>query len=214
MTTGVLFDLDGTLWDASESTARAWTEVFQRYGLSKSVSKEDIQSVAGKPYLECLKLVCEEALVIPEFDQFLIDLSSAEQLWMQKIGGDFYSGALDAVARISEKYPVFLVSNCNEWYLDAFLMHSGLKNIFQKSICYGSTGLPKDINIRHVINSFGISRGFYVGDTVGDMNASLAAGVRYIHAGFGFGGSTMPNSIYILNSYLELDGLLSVIANA
>lgn len=213
MTIGIIFDLDGTLWDASESTACAWTEVFRTHELNTVVRKADIQAVAGRPYLECLEIICPKAFILPEYDQLVKNLSVAEKFWMQEIGGEFYPGALEGVRAIAEKYPTFLVSNCNDWYLNAFLEHSMLQDTFLATTCYGVTGKPKDENIRNILLGNNVPRGLYIGDTSGDMKASLAAGVGYIHVAFGFGGEEMPNSEYVINDYKDMAGLLSFIAD-
>ena len=47
---GVIFDMDGTVWDSSANVAKAWTEKIQEAGYQdKFVTREDIQSVMGKP---------------------------------------------------------------------------------------------------------------------------------------------------------------------
>jgi phosphoglycolate phosphatase len=211
MSKAIFFDLDGTLWDASESTAQAWTEVFVRWALPGKVTKEDIRGVAGKPYLECLRLIRPAALEHPERERLLADLSAAERAWMERIGGEPYPGALDAVRTVAARYPVFLVSNCNDWYLEAFLNHSGLRSVFSDSICHGTNGRPKAENIRLMLDKHDLRGGFYVGDTVGDMEASLAAGVRYVHAAFGFGGPAIANSHFVLSDYDDLPAFLATL---
>ena len=47
---GIIFDMDGTVWDSSENVAKSWTEKIHEAGyLDKYVTREDIQSVMGKP---------------------------------------------------------------------------------------------------------------------------------------------------------------------
>ena len=47
---GIIFDMDGTVWDSSENVAKSWTEKIHEAGYpDKSVTREDIQSVMGKP---------------------------------------------------------------------------------------------------------------------------------------------------------------------
>lgn len=46
---GILFDLDGTLWDSAEQVAASWTKALAQSGyLDCDISTEDIQSVMGK----------------------------------------------------------------------------------------------------------------------------------------------------------------------
>ena len=45
---GILFDLDGTLWDACRSVAESWLQTLvNRFGASQVPSLSDIQSIMG-----------------------------------------------------------------------------------------------------------------------------------------------------------------------
>ena len=46
---GIIFDMDGTVWDSSENVAKSWTVKVKEAGFDKVVTREDIQSVMGKP---------------------------------------------------------------------------------------------------------------------------------------------------------------------
>ena len=208
MPKAVFFDLDGTLWDATESTARAWTDVFGRYKLNITVTKNQIQSVAGRPYLECLQAICPNALKFADASSLISDLAAAEKEWMHRIHGYTYAGAIEAVSELAERYNVFLVSNCNDWYLEAFLDFSGLRSVFHEAICHGSTQKPKSDNILYLIHKYRIMQGLYIGDTKGDMEASRIVSIGYIHAAFGFGGRTMAGSLYDLESFEPTNELL------
>lgn len=53
MKPAVLFDLDGTLWDASEGVAYAWNEVMEENGvLEKPVTGQDVIAYMGWPMNE------------------------------------------------------------------------------------------------------------------------------------------------------------------
>lgn len=49
----IIFDLDGTLWDASESSALAWGNVCRKIGINKSFSGSDIKAVSSLPFDKC-----------------------------------------------------------------------------------------------------------------------------------------------------------------
>ena len=48
MKTGLIFDMDGTLWDSSENVARSWTEKLHQLGEHRrAITREDIMGVMG-----------------------------------------------------------------------------------------------------------------------------------------------------------------------
>jgi len=48
MKKGIIFDMDGTLWDSAASVAGCWTEVLNnQYDGVRIVTEEDLQSVMG-----------------------------------------------------------------------------------------------------------------------------------------------------------------------
>ena len=42
---GIIFDVDGTLWDASENLAKAWTGTVQSFGIEEEISVKDIGDI-------------------------------------------------------------------------------------------------------------------------------------------------------------------------
>ena len=51
-----ILDLDGTLWDTCEACAVAWNNVVNRNEIKfRQVAAEDVRSVTGKRYAECIQ---------------------------------------------------------------------------------------------------------------------------------------------------------------
>ena len=50
MKTGLIFDMDGTLWDSSANVAESWNEKLKELGyVNKIVTQQDIMGVMGLP---------------------------------------------------------------------------------------------------------------------------------------------------------------------
>ena len=49
MKQGIIFDMDGTLWDSADGVAKSWTQVIQNeYKKDMVVTEQDIKRVMGK----------------------------------------------------------------------------------------------------------------------------------------------------------------------
>ena len=44
----IIFDLDGTLWDSSETTTMAWKNILFNYNNKIDVSEKNMREIAGK----------------------------------------------------------------------------------------------------------------------------------------------------------------------
>ena len=43
---GIIFDMDGTLWDSAENVAKSWNKAIADYGYERApITKEDMYSV-------------------------------------------------------------------------------------------------------------------------------------------------------------------------
>ena len=114
----------------------------------------------------------------------------AEVEAIRREGAVLYSGVLEMLQGLKER-GCFLavVSNCKDGYIQAFLDYYRLHGIFTDFESAGATGLTKGENIALVLsrNGFVAADALYVGDTVWDMEASMKAGVDFLHAAYGFG---------------------------
>ncbi|MBO5256842.1 MAG: HAD family hydrolase, partial [Clostridia bacterium] len=84
-------------------------------------------------------------------------------------------------------YRLFIVSNCQAGYIEAFLQAHGLGDRFEDIECTGNTGLCKADNIRLIMKRNGLTSSVFVGDTISDGSAARTAGIPFIYAKYGFG---------------------------
>lgn len=184
---GVIFDLDGTLWDASKQAVLAWNRVLKMYPqLRKHVTEADMCGWMGKT------LSAIAGLMFPDMDEkermdILTKCCQEEQVYLQEHGGTLYPHLEETLVRLQEQYKLFIVSNCQDGYVQAFLEHHGLGKYFTDYEMSGRTGKIKGENIQWIIARNHLAKAVYVGDTLSDREAASYAGVPFIHAKYGFG---------------------------
>lgn len=184
---GIIFDMDGTLWDSAKAVADSWTEVVAReYTPERVITEEEIKSVMG---LTMDKLAARIFPELPEEKrlQLLEVCGREENEYLRTHGAIVYPQVEETFQKLKEKYHLYIVSNCQSGYIEAFLEYYGYGKYIEDTECYGNNGLVKGENIRKVAERNHLTKAVYVGDIQGDYDASMQAGVEFIHAGYGFG---------------------------
>ena len=185
MNTGIIFDLDGTLWDSSEQVVKSWNEVLEpRAG--KTITVSDMQGYMGKTLEKIGELILPDIAADLRSD-IMKECCDNENSYLMRHGGKLFPDLEAVLKKLSEKYKLFIVSNCQDGYIEVFLEYYGLGKYFTDTECPGRSGLEKSGNIRLVIERNGLEKAVYIGDTQGDCDSAEAAGVQFIHAAYGFG---------------------------
>ena len=105
---------------------------------------------------------------------------------------------------MSKKYPLFIVSNCQDGYIPVVLEKNNLFEYIKDTECFGCTGLNKDENIKLIVKRNNLKNPVYVGDTQGDFLACKSANVPFIFAAYGFGSVNKENCAAVINKPTEL----------
>ena len=183
----VIFDLDGTLWDSSANVINSWNECIARNtDLGIVITQEQMQGYMGKTMEQIAALLFP---MLPEEEQIrLLRLCTAEENeYLKEHGSAYYPKEKETLEKLAEKYTLAVVSNCQDGYIQIFLSQCGFGELFSDFESAGKTGLDKSGNIRLVAERNGLDSVIYVGDTVMDGEAARKAGVRFVHAAYGFG---------------------------
>jgi phosphoglycolate phosphatase len=130
-------------------------------------------------------------ILLPEADPTNEDLLSSldvhERSGVEAAGGILFEGVAEGLAALSQVFPLYLVSNCKDWYLRAFLSFTGLGGLFTECDCHGSSGMDKDGMLTSLVTRRGLASPVYVGDTDGDRASAEAAGIPFAFASYGYG---------------------------
>lgn len=187
MKKGIIFDMDGTLWDSSENVAKSWDEVVrkEKNGLRR-ITKEDVQSVMGLTMTDIAKRLFP---MLEEEEAFALTdrCGEVENAYLRRCGGILYPHVEDTLKLLSARYPLYIVSNCQKGYIEAFLDYYQFWKYVQDIECFGNNNMGKAYNIRLVVKRNHLDHAVYVGDIQGDYRASKEAGVDFVHAAYGFG---------------------------
>ena len=188
---GILFDLDGTLWDACSSIAAAWEEyvrLYEKEWYSKGVriSVESVYEACGKTMDVFTSILLHQ---LPEEEQKRLyhPCCEYEVKYLRERGGKLFPGVIDTLRELAGNYNLYIVSNCQEGYIEGFMHFYGIEDIISDTQDYGTSGLPKDENIRMLLKRNNIDTAVYVGDTSGDFQSTPKACLPFIFASYGFG---------------------------
>ncbi len=183
MKKGIIFDLDGTLWDSSQAVVDAWNAVLNgRY----CFSLEQMQSQMGKTMDDIAFSLFpdedkEEAL------RLMTMCTDYENVYIEQHGGNLYPEVRETLEKLHKDYHLSIVSNCQEGYIEAFVNYYGLHDLIDDTENFGRTGKGKADNIRLVVERNHLDQAVYVGDIEADYLSSTEAGVPFIFAAYGFG---------------------------
>lgn len=184
----IIFDLDGTLWDTSDTVVDIWNEVLSKKRPQYVMTKEIMSSLMGKNQAQFVDEFFT-GLEKSEADVLIKEIFAHEQVYLRQKGANMYPDVINTLCKLKDKYMLAIVSNCQSGYLDAFLTYYGLKDILTDYESAGNTGLSKGENIRLVMDRNNIDSAIYVGDTLSDQKGAKEAQIPFVYASYGFGES-------------------------
>ena len=204
MKKGIIFDLDGTLWDTITQIVPAWNRVFEKHGAGCILTEKSAMGMMGKTASEIAEMLMPH-LQKEDRENILQECCLEEYEVLRKIGGTLYPELQDVLTRLHKKYFLAIVSNCLDGYIQTFLEYHGFSDMFDDTECAGCTGKSKGKNIKLVVKRNNLEKAIYVGDTEGDFKSAQFAEVPFVHAGYGFG--TADGAEYKINRFCEIEEL-------
>lgn len=184
---GIIFDLDGTLWDSTEIILKVWNDAANDFKeITTTVTVEDIQSAMGLLLLDIGKKFYPY-LEEEKIKEIVKHCSKIENEYLSIHGAKLYDNLEETLKKLSKNHKLFIVSNCQDGYIEAFYKAHNLEKYFVDFENPGRTGMPKWENIKLIVERNNLKNPVYVGDTAGDRKAAKLAGVPFVFAKYGFG---------------------------
>lgn len=186
---GILFDLDGTLWDSGEAVVASWNEVLDSLeDVNRHITTEDMHSYMGLPMDEIgRRCFAGCGLTEERVAEVMKACEIHENDYILQHGGILFPHVEEVLKALSKDYFLAIVSNCQIGYIEAFLEYHKLGQYIDDTENFGATGMQKWDNIRLVCERNQLEKAVYLGDIQGDYNAASKAGIPFIHAKYGFG---------------------------
>ena len=184
----LIFDIDGTLWDSRALVAEGYNLQLKDEGLEHLfVNAQQLKALFGKVMTEIADVIFAE-IPLPERYALMERCMARENRYLQEnpcaIG---YPGVKETLIRLAESHRLFIVSNSQRGYPELCIRKLGLGSCITACLCFGDTGTSKGKTIRALMQRHNIRSCVYIGDTQGDYEATLEAGIPFIWASYGFG---------------------------
>lgn len=203
----ILFDLDGTMWDSTQGVLKTWNEVVTKHPGCRSnlITSKELGGCFGLPMTEIAKKLFP-AMTADMQQQLITECCELENAYLSEHGGILYPQLERILKELKSSYKLFVVSNCQQGYIESFIKAHGLENYFDDIECWGNNFLPKGENNKLIMKRNNVTRAVYVGDTSGDEESARVAGIPFIWAAYGFGRAVSPD--YVLTEFSQLPKLM------
>lgn len=198
----IIFDLDGTLWNSIEGVCGAWKSVLSNYpNIKKEITPTDMEGCMG------LQIVDIGKKLFPDLDEafqmkLMQECCGVEQVYLGEHGGSLFPKLEETLKKLAENHKLFIVSNCQDGYIQCFFKAHKLDKYFEDFECSGVTGLPKGENNKLIIKRNNLKSPVYVGDTISDAESAKVAKIPFVYARYGFGD--VEEYDYVIDSFEEI----------
>jgi len=205
----IIFDLDGTLWNSSQNICNAWNVVLNKHNEIKrdNFTLEELQKCFGLTMYDiAAKLFPNEE--VKKRNELMDELCLYENEYLEKNGGILYPELEEVLSELKKKYSLFIVSNCQSGYIESFLKAHHLEKYFKDIECWGNTRVSKGESNKLLMKRNNLKKPVYVGDTDGDAQSAIDAGIDFIFASYGFGEVKKERYKQKIEKFSDLKDLL------
>lgn len=213
MTTALIFDMDGTLFQTNLILEPALEATFEKLRMKKLWNEktpiDQYRKIMGVPLPVVWKTLCPQHTleVHKNTNQWFLD-ELIQQI--TKGNGALYKGVEETLAHLSKKYPIYIASNGQIPYLqaivDQFRLNRFIKGVY--SIELIQSGNKSEL-VHLVKSENGIEEGFVIGDRSSDIKAALDNNLTSIGVRFDFAQENELNNANFVIDHFK--GILTIV---
>ena len=184
----LIFDIDGTLWDSTGLVARGYNLQIADEGISMpEVTPAVLKTLFGKTMTEIADRLFG-FIEVPERYALMERCMAREHEVLESDPCHIaFPGVVETLEKLAQNHDLYIVSNSQKGYPELTTTKLGVTHLFKGHLCFGDTGTSKGQTILRLMRRHGLESAVYIGDTQGDYEATLEAGVPFIFCGYGFG---------------------------
>lgn len=209
----IIFDVDGTLWNTTDYVAEAWNRAGNESGVKRDcpINGADLRREFGKP----MNIIAENLFPYERAEkqeEIWHKCAEYEEKLLWKLSKSMlYPNVKEMICNLVQKYKILIVSNCQKGYIPLFLEKNQLQDYITDFECFGNTRCSKGENIRKIMERNAITEAIYVGDTLGDLEATKYAKIPFVYAAYGFG--EVENAELHVDNLSELPEIVEKLTN-
>ena len=132
----IIFDMDGTLWNATESYAKIWNVTCNEFGIKAAFNGADLEKFMGMSIEDIMIHLLGDNRNVDKV-QFLKMLGENEVAMMPSLGGVLYPSVKECLEKLHGNYRLFMLSNCSSKGLLNFVNFTGTAHLFDGLLTQG-----------------------------------------------------------------------------
>ena len=203
----LIFDIDGTLWDSRALVAEGYNIQLEKEGLQHLfMNAEMFKPLFGKVMTEIADALFA-CIPLPERYALMDRCMDTENRYLFEHADDIgYPCVKETMEALAKNHRLFIVSNSQCGYPELCMEKLGIGHLITGYLCFGDTGTCKGETIKTLMNRHGVENACYIGDTQGDYEAAVTAGIPFVWCAYGFG---VPDDYEIkVDSFEQLKDVL------
>ena len=145
---GIIFDVDGTLWDSTDTVAESWnTAIRENSSLDLVVDRQILSGLFGKTMEDLYRALFPQLSDEERTRLGTLCFEYENKLLLEK-PGTLYPGVAETLQALSKNYDLYIVSNCQCGYIEILLETCQLKPNDKDTLSYPHTQTSKGKTIR------------------------------------------------------------------